>query len=328
MAPRLRLLLLCAALSLVAAAPVGAADSTPATTPSPPAAAPPSSPITFAIADDAAQRAFPSELTSAHDVGIGAARAYVGWADIAASRPAKPRDPADPAYDWSQTDADMARYGAAGLAVWIAFWQTPAWASGSSDTAVWPADPADLEDFAFAVAKRYPQVTVFMDWNEPNLKLYAKPNTIAAYEPMARAVYARREGRPPGRRGDRRQPRALPRQRPRSGRLGDGAARGRRPDGRVRHPPLPRRGEAARRIARPARGSTCSTCRRSRASSGVPVAVTEFGWSSQLAGPGEPGDLDRAGDRRRPLHAGALPVRLLGLPRPSRARRARRPIPG
>ena len=29
-----------------------------------------------------------------------------------------------------------------------------------------------------------------MDWNEPNLKAYAKPNTIAAYEPMARAVYA------------------------------------------------------------------------------------------------------------------------------------------
>ena len=56
-----------------------------------------SAPVTFAIADDAAQRAFPSELTSAHGVGIGAARAYVGWAEIAttpareAARPRRPR---------------------------------------------------------------------------------------------------------------------------------------------------------------------------------------------------------------------------------------------
>lgn len=145
--------------------------------------------VTFAIADDAAQRAFPSELASARAVGIGAARAYVGWADVAPTRPANPRNPADPAYDWAQTDADMARYASAGLAVWIALWRTPAWASGSSDVAVWPEDPTQLEDFAFAVATRYPQVHVFMDWNEPNLKLYAKPNTIEAYEPMARAVY-------------------------------------------------------------------------------------------------------------------------------------------
>jgi Bacterial Ig domain len=147
-------------------------------------------PLTFAIADDAAQRAFPSELTSAKAVGIGAARAYVGWADVATRRPLHPRNPSDPAYDWAQTDADVARYQAAGLAVWIAFWRTPAWASGSTDSAAWATDPSDLEDFAFAVATRYPQVKVFMDWNEPNMNLYATPNTIAAYEPMARAVYA------------------------------------------------------------------------------------------------------------------------------------------
>jgi hypothetical protein len=180
--------LLAAGVASPAAAPKAPTTATAAA----PAATAPASPppVTFAIADDAAQRAFPSELASAHGIGFGAARAYVSWADIATRRPAKPRDPKDPAYDWTQTDADMARYGAAGLAVWVAFWQTPAWASGSSDTAVWATNPSDLGDFAFAVAKRYPQVKVFMDWNEPNLKAYATPNTIAAYEPMARAVYA------------------------------------------------------------------------------------------------------------------------------------------
>src|SRR3954471_2229122 len=98
------------------------------------------SPVTFAISDDAAQRAFPSELTSARGIGISAARAYVGWANVATRRPAQPRNPADSAYNWSLPDADMARYAAAGMQVWIALWATPAWASGSTDTAVWPAE--------------------------------------------------------------------------------------------------------------------------------------------------------------------------------------------
>jgi hypothetical protein len=282
-ARRAPLPLLCALLVLLGATPVGAADSSPAPTAPPRAAAPAPAPLTFAIADDAAQRAFPSELTSAHDVGIGAARAYVSWAGIAASRPAKPRDPADPAYRWSQTDADVARYGAAGLAVWIAFWQTPAWASGSSDTAVWPADPADLEDFAFAVARRYPQVSVFMDWNEPNLKLYARPNTITAYEPMARAIYAGVKA-------------AHPAAEVIAGNLGRYRDNGRDPaawaaalradgvpmDAFGIHPypdvskPLAARSPRMRidlfdvpALARLA---------------GVPVAVTEFGWSSRQAG--------------------------------------------
>ena len=30
---------------------------------------------------------------------------------------------------------------------------------------------------------------LFYDWNEPNVRMFAVPNTIEAYEPMARAVY-------------------------------------------------------------------------------------------------------------------------------------------
>jgi hypothetical protein len=239
--------------------------------------------VTFAISDDAAQRAYPSELASAHGVGIGAARAYVGWSDVAPHRPAHPRNPSDPAYDWAQTDADMARYGAAGLAVWIAFWHTPAWASGSSDPAVWPTDPEDLEDFAYAVATRYPQVSVFMDWNEPNLKAYAKPNTIAAYEPMARAVNAGVKAAHPGAEVI-------------AGNLGMYRDNGRDPVAwatalRADGVPMDALGihpypEVAKPLAdrSPRLRIDLFDVPALARIAGVPVAVTEFGWSSLLAG--------------------------------------------
>ena len=54
---------------------------------------------------------------------------------------------------------------------------------------------------------------------------------------------------------------------------------------------------------------------------GVPVIVSEFGWSSDDAGARPAGGLDGAGDRARALHARPGRLRLLGLPRPSRAAR-------
>ena len=98
--------------------------------------------------------------------------------------------PRDPAYDWASLDADVARSGHAGLAVQLAFWHVPAWANGGAAANAWPLDAADLGDFAYAVARRYPQVRLFYDWNEPNVRMFAEPNTVEAYEPMARAVYA------------------------------------------------------------------------------------------------------------------------------------------
>src|SRR5450432_1860060 len=65
--------------------------------------------VPFAIADDAAQRAFPSELLVARAAGLSATRTYVDWSAIAPGRPANPRDPADPAYDWSALDGDVSR---------------------------------------------------------------------------------------------------------------------------------------------------------------------------------------------------------------------------
>jgi hypothetical protein len=146
--------------------------------------------VPFAISDDAAQRAFPSELVVAHALGVSAARAYVDWSTVAPQRPAQPRNPADPSYDWKTLDADIARYRGAGLEVQFAFWHVPAWANGGAPPNAWPLNPQDLGDFAYAVALRYPHVRLFYDWNEPNTRMFAVPNTVEAYEPMARAVYA------------------------------------------------------------------------------------------------------------------------------------------
>jgi hypothetical protein len=146
--------------------------------------------VPFAISDDAAQRAFPSELLVARAIGLSAARAYVDWSAIAPQRPVQPRDPADPAYDWAALDADVKRYTSAGLAVQLAFWHVPAWANGGKAPNAWPLSAGDLGDFAYAVARRFPQVRLFYDWNEPNTRMFAEPNTVEAYEPMARAVYA------------------------------------------------------------------------------------------------------------------------------------------
>jgi hypothetical protein len=145
--------------------------------------------VPFAIADDAAQRAFPSELPIARAAGISAVRTYVSWAGVAPTQPANPRDPADPAYDWSGVDADVARATRSGLEVQLALWQVPAWANGGGTPNVWPLDPQALGDFAYALALRYPQVHLFYDWNEPNTRMFAIPNTVEAYEPMARAVW-------------------------------------------------------------------------------------------------------------------------------------------
>jgi hypothetical protein len=170
------------------------------------------------------------------------------------------------------------------MQVWIALWETPAWASGSTDAAVWPAKASDLGDFAFAVARRYPQVKVFMDWNEPNLKAYAKPNTIAAYEPMARAVYAGVKA-------------ASPNAEVIAGNLGKYRDNGRDPAlwaTKLRADAVPMDSFGIHPYPDTVK-SLAGRAPRSRIDlfdvpalarlAGVPVAVTEFGWSSLLAGP-------------------------------------------
>jgi hypothetical protein len=236
--------------------------------------------VPFAISDDAAQRAFPSELLVARAVGISAARQYVDWAAIAPRRPVHPRDPHDPAYDWAALDADVARYGRAGLSVQLAFWHVPSWANGGAAPNAWPLAPQDLGDFAYATARRYSQVRLFYDWNEPNVRAFAEPNTVEAYEPMARAVYAAVH-------------QADPAAQVAAGNLARYRDAGRDPAewaARLHADAVPMDFFAVTPTRSGALRYRCATRERigramdAATSAGVPVIVSEFGWSSDDAG--------------------------------------------
>ena len=137
-----------------------------------------------------------------------------GWP--AAVRPASPRDPSDPAYDFSRTDGAVKAARARGLRVLLSFSGAPPWAEGanrrrSAAPGTWRPDPAAIGDYGAALAKRYdgrypdpaapasalPRVHALQMWNEPNLSIYLTPQwsgrapaSPAHYRRMLRAFYA------------------------------------------------------------------------------------------------------------------------------------------
>jgi hypothetical protein len=124
---------------------------------------------------DAAERGV--WLQRAADSGSDIVRIEIGW--VAASRPADPRNPADPAYVFRRADAAIVDATAKGLRVLASFTGAPSW----------KPDPKALEGYGAALARRYdgsfpdparpgrtlPRVNAFQPWNEPNLDKYLAP---------------------------------------------------------------------------------------------------------------------------------------------------------
>ena len=124
-------------------------------------------------------------------VNAGMIRVNAIWSVIATSKPANPRNPSDPAYNF--TDADIAVRSAAahGLSVMMTVYHAPPFAAGANvpngvDPGTWRPSPKAFGDFAAAAAKRYsgsfdpgagklPRVQFFEAWNEPNLSDYLTP---------------------------------------------------------------------------------------------------------------------------------------------------------
>jgi len=111
-------------------------------------------------------------------------RVDLRWDLVATRRPAQPRDPADPAYDWTHYDRVVDGARARKLRLMLAVWGTPAWAADPSVRAgsfpsfsTRPRRPADAGDFAAAVARRYAPrgVHMYEAWNEPNIPLFLRP---------------------------------------------------------------------------------------------------------------------------------------------------------
>jgi hypothetical protein len=109
-----------------------------------------------------------SQFPIYRDLGVGILQMPLQWDGVASRRPADPRNPADPAYNWP-TDIDQAvaegrKYG---IRVLVMITRAPLWSNGGKGATWAPNDPKDFADFAAAASRRYPGVRYWMIWGEP-----------------------------------------------------------------------------------------------------------------------------------------------------------------
>ena len=109
-----------------------------------------------------------------------------GRIGVAKRRPARATDPADPAYDWTLYDRTVNFAAQHKIKILFSIYGTPSWANRGAGLNVPPRAIADLNNFAYAAAKRYsglypasdgralPPVKLWMAWNEPNLSIGLK----------------------------------------------------------------------------------------------------------------------------------------------------------
>jgi hypothetical protein len=112
------------------------------------------------------------------ELGAGIVRLDVGWP--ASRRPVHPRDPADPAYDWSSADGAVAAAQAQGLRMLLSFTGLPAWAQRPHvprgvDPSTYRPRATDVGAYGEALARRYPQAAALQLWKEPNSSTYLSP---------------------------------------------------------------------------------------------------------------------------------------------------------
>jgi hypothetical protein len=110
-----------------------------------------------------------------------------GTYGVATRRPAKPRDPNDPAYHWTLYDRTVEYAQQYGIKVLFSIYATPTWESGNTSKNIAPKRFNDLRDFAYAAAQRYsgtfadetgrvlPAVKDWTAWNEPNNPTFLAP---------------------------------------------------------------------------------------------------------------------------------------------------------
>jgi hypothetical protein len=114
-------------------------------------------------------------------LGVDLVRLTLRWDAVARSVPTDARNPNDPAYDWDLYDPILQRLRAAHIGVLISLWGTPDWANGGQKPNFMPTDGASLASFAYAAATRFPWITRWTIWNEPNVRLFLIPNSPSLY---------------------------------------------------------------------------------------------------------------------------------------------------
>src|SRR5580704_182467 len=134
-------------------------------------------------------------------LGGSVARIPVDWRNVVDANPPaafQARDPASPAYHFSQLDAAVRSAAAAGLQPLLVVSHAPAFAEAPGRwpyayLGSWAPSGAALGEFAAALAQRYdgvfpdplhpgvplPRVRLLQAWNEPNLARYLEPQWVA-----------------------------------------------------------------------------------------------------------------------------------------------------
>jgi hypothetical protein len=110
------------------------------------------------------------QLRSLH---AGIVRVTIDWSTVARRRPARPANPADHAYNWTAVDRVVARAKTNRIRVLATIYGTPRWAGRARNRL--PRRMTDLRLFAYAAAKRYPEIRHWLAWNEPNNPVFLKP---------------------------------------------------------------------------------------------------------------------------------------------------------
>jgi hypothetical protein len=118
-------------------------------------------------------------LTTLDRLGVRLVRFTVRWDQVAPTRPAAPRDPADPAYAWGQFEAVLRALRTNGVTPVVTLYGSPKWANGGHPPNWLPL--RGVADFAYAAAKRFPWVRMWTMWNEPNGRTFAVPVSPGAY---------------------------------------------------------------------------------------------------------------------------------------------------
>src|SRR3954466_14474624 len=97
------------------------------------------------------------------DLGVEDIQVQLHWRAAAATRPAHPRDPNDPAYQWpASVTRTVVGARKNGMTASVMLVQTPGWANGGRSQAWAPNNPQDFADFAEAASRRYPSVRRWM----------------------------------------------------------------------------------------------------------------------------------------------------------------------
>jgi len=144
-----------------------------------------SSHIQYGVQDDAwllyGPEAPAKRIQILQRLGVDVVRLTLRWDTVAEREPAEPRDPDDPAYNWSLYEPMLSRLRAAHISVLLSLWGTPGWANEGEKPNNLPTSSTALASFAYAASKKYPWITKWTVWNEPNVRLFLIPNSPRLY---------------------------------------------------------------------------------------------------------------------------------------------------